>query len=416
MECRGNRSDTRFHVTRLCDLWPLPLQQLDQDWDEVCVDEFPEVSDSFARPGDARWDSLYADFTKHWLTHPPPYMKTALGLPDIPASASPLPVCLNPAEQLDSAIRALGGRVSREPSLERPLPRRKRTPAEALASLHPEPVHREARIRKPSRRHLPLPIEPQEEVVVRPPVPPEPSDELAQLQRLLTLCTDLSKEVAKPDAEWVQKLLQQIRTEFKRQRREQRKVLQQLTASIRELMEKIAQRATPEEPAAKRMRPLSVEVCSDGDEGSEVRATALFVAEPTGALGILVDVPVADLVEARKTPRAPESVATSEEVLPRESPSRPRSVLHSPSPTAEVRTAGELAPASDVSVASRSREIAGGVPSEAAMQNGVRQLLALFEATGQLGAPVGRRESEHLEDAPRDRRGRPVHEEFVPAL
>ena len=180
-------------------------------------------------------------------------------------------------------------------------------------------------------------------------------------------------------------------------------------------MEKIAQRATPEEPAAKRMRPLSVEVCSDGDEGSEVRATALFVAEPTGALGILVAVPVADLVEARKTPRAPESVETSEEVLPRESPSRPRSVEPSPSPTADVRTAGELAPASDVSVASRSREIAGGVPSEAAMQNGVRQLLALFEAAGQLGAPVGRRESEHLEDAPRDRRGRLVHEEFVPA-
>ena len=28
MECRKNRSDTRFHVPRLWDLWPLPLQQL----------------------------------------------------------------------------------------------------------------------------------------------------------------------------------------------------------------------------------------------------------------------------------------------------------------------------------------------------------------------------------------------------
>ena len=42
-------------------------------------------------------DSLYKKFTKHWLTHPPPYMKTALGLADIPASASPLPVDRNGA-------------------------------------------------------------------------------------------------------------------------------------------------------------------------------------------------------------------------------------------------------------------------------------------------------------------------------
>ena len=92
------------------------------------VDEFPEVSDSFACPGDSRWDTLYTVFTKHCLTHPSPYMKTAPGLPDIPPAASLLPVRLNFAEQLDFAIRALGGGISREPSLERPLSRRKRTP------------------------------------------------------------------------------------------------------------------------------------------------------------------------------------------------------------------------------------------------------------------------------------------------
>ena len=105
------------------------------------VDELPKVSGSFARPGDSRWD---------WLAHPSPYMKTALRPPDIPAVASPLPVRLNPAEQLEFSIRALGGGISREPSLERPLSRRKRTPAEALVVPRPEPVPREARIRKPS--------------------------------------------------------------------------------------------------------------------------------------------------------------------------------------------------------------------------------------------------------------------------
>ena len=108
VECRRYWSDTRFHVTQLWDLWLFPLQQLDQDWDEVYVDEFPQVSDRFARPGDARGDSLYTDFTKHWLTHLSPYMKTAHGLPNVSASASSLQACLNPAEQLDSAVLALG--------------------------------------------------------------------------------------------------------------------------------------------------------------------------------------------------------------------------------------------------------------------------------------------------------------------
>ena len=89
----------------------------------------------------------------------------------------------------------------------------------------PEPVRREARIPKPSRRHLPSPALPEEEVVVKPPAPPEPGSELTQLQGLLTLCSDLAKEVAKPDAEWGRELLQAIRTEFERQRRKQRKVL-----------------------------------------------------------------------------------------------------------------------------------------------------------------------------------------------
>ena len=161
------------------------------------VDEFSEVSDDFARPGDARWDSFYTNFTKHWLTHPSAYMKLVLGLPSLPASASPLPVCLNPAEQPDVAILALGGRISLEMLLERLLPRRKRTPAEALVPLHPEPLRLETRVRKPSRRRLPLPPKIEEDVVERLPAPPEAGADFEQLQRLLARCMDLSKEVTK---------------------------------------------------------------------------------------------------------------------------------------------------------------------------------------------------------------------------
>ena len=92
---------------------------------------------------------------------------------------------------------------------------------------------------------------PEEDVVVRPPAPPDAGTELAQLQGLLTLCTDLSKEVTKPDAEWAMELLQKIWTEFERQRREPRKVLQQLITGSKELMKQIARPVAPEEPAAK---------------------------------------------------------------------------------------------------------------------------------------------------------------------
>ena len=154
---------------------------------------------------------------------------------------------------------------------------------------------------------------------MKPSTPPEPLNELAQLQGLITLCSDVSKKAAKQDADWVRELLQQIRTEFERQRREQRNVLQQLTAGTKDLMEQIVRRATPEEPVAERACPASVDICSDGDEGSEVRPTALLVVEPSGALGILVGVPVVELAEARSTPRATESVEASEEAPPMES-------------------------------------------------------------------------------------------------
>ena len=313
VECRRNRSDTRFHVPRLWNIWPLPLQPLKQDWDEVCVDELPEISDNLARPGDARWDSLYTDFTKQWLTHPSPYIKSASCLPSLPASACPLPVCLNPAEQLDVAILALGGGISREPSLERPSPRHKRTPAEALLPLHPEPLRRETRVRKPSRRRLPSPPEVEEEVIERLPASSESGTDLEQLQQLLARCMDLSKEGTKPDPERARELLQQIRTKLERQRPEQRKALQQLITDIRELMEKISRRTPPAEPAATRRRPPSVEVYCDNEGGPEEHAIALFPADISEALRLLVGVPAGDVAESWSSPRVAGSMTELED-------------------------------------------------------------------------------------------------------
>lgn len=99
-------------------------------------------------------------------------------------------------------------------------------------------------------------------------------------------------------------------------------MLQQLIAGIKELMEEMARRVAPEERAAKRVRPASVAISSDGGEGSQVRPTAPLVAEASAALGILVGVRLAELAEARSTRRAIASVEASEEAEPEKSPSQ----------------------------------------------------------------------------------------------
>ena len=224
----------------------------------------------------------------------------------------------------------------------------------------------------------------QEDMAVKPPAPPEPGTELAQLQGLLTIYADLSKEVAKPDSEWARELLQQTQSEFERQRREQRKVLQPLIAGSKVLMEQIARRATPKETAEKRARPVTVDICLDSDERSKVRPTALLVAEPSGALSILVGVPVAELAQARSTPRVIDSMEASEEAPPRKSPSQPRSVAPSPSPTAEVRRGAD----------SRFRRV-GQAPSERGCRDGsLRGHAAKRHATAH-GALRGRPSAAH---------------------
>ena len=134
-----------------------------------------------------------------------------------------------------------------------------------------------------------------------------------------------------------------------------------------------------------------------------MRPTALLVADASGALGILVGVPAAELAEARSTPRATESVVASEEAQSAKFPSHPHSAALSPSPIAEIRTAEEPTPVSVVSAVSRSRAPAAEIPSETAVQSALQHLLAIFEAPRQLRPDVGLRDLRYLEDAPRDR-------------
>ena len=212
-------------------------------------------------------------------------------------------------------------------------------------------------------------------------------------------------------------MLQQIRTEVERQRREQRKALQLLITDIRELMEKCSRRIPPAEPAAKRRRPPAVEVYSDEEGEPEEHATALFAADTSGALRLLVGVPAGDAAESRSSPRAARSVAELEDRPSGKPCSRSRSGRPSQlSQAPAVCVGGKADLVSDVTAASCSRVSNVEFPSEAAVQRAVRKLVALFEAARRLGAPARERKVEHLEDAPRDRQGRPMHEEFVPAL
>ena len=173
-------------------------------------------------------------------------------------------------------------------------------------------------------------------------MPPGAGADLEQLQQLLARCMDLSKEVMRPDAEWAHELLQQIRTKFERQRREQRKALQQLSNDIRELMERISRRMPPAEPATKRRRPLAVEICSDEEGEPEESPTALFVADTSGAFSFLVGVPGGDAAESWSSPRVARSVAELEDRPSGTSHSRSQSSRPSrPSPAPAVCVVGK---------------------------------------------------------------------------
>ena len=99
----------------------------------------------------------------------------------------------------------------------------------------------------------------EERVIEKLPALSEFVTDLEQLQQLLARCMELSKEMPKRDAEWARELLQQIRTELERQRREQRKALQQLITDIRELMEKISRWRRFRDARHRLSPPLSVD-------------------------------------------------------------------------------------------------------------------------------------------------------------
>ena len=207
------------------------------------------------------------------------------------------------------------------------------------------------------------------------------------------------------------------RSELERQRREQRKALHQLTADIRELREKIARRTRPPEPAAKRQRPLSVGVCPDEEQEPETHATAVFLVDSKRALRLLVGVHSGATAESRSSPRATGPLAELAKAPLRKSRSGSRSARASPPPPVpEIRLVGESGSVPGPGEELPSRDGEEGVPSDAAVHSAVRQLVALFETARQVDAPAARREVDNLADAPRNLRGRPVQEDFVPAL
>ena len=109
-------------------------------------------------------------------------------------------------------------------------------------------------------------------------------------------------------------------------------------------------------------------------------------------------------------------MGAAEEPQPAKFPSQPRSAAPSPSPIAEIRVADEPTPVSVASAVPSPRPPAVEIPSEAAVQNAMKQLLVIFVAARQLRPDVGLCDLRYLEDAPRDRRGCSVREDFVPVL
>ena len=126
--------------------------------------------------------------------------------------------------------------------------------------------------------------------------------------------------------------------------------------------------------------------------------------------------PLAELAEARSTPRATESVEASEEAQPAQFSSQPRSAAPSPSPIADIRAAEEPTRVSVALAAPRPSMAAKEISFAAAVQSAMQQFLGIVEGARHLRPAVGLPDLLCLEEAPRDRRGRPVRKHFVPVL
>lgn len=128
----------RISTTQLRTLWPAPFLQLEEEWDEIYLTEFPEVVDRPTRDP-TRWTTFFTPFSRSFLSRPSPFVQTVMRWKPYEPAEDPEFPTPDPYAALDEALQALGSEVPRDDSLSRPLTkRRKRAAPSAKSSKAPQ--------------------------------------------------------------------------------------------------------------------------------------------------------------------------------------------------------------------------------------------------------------------------------------
>ncbi|KAL8454322.1 hypothetical protein Emag_001481 [Eimeria magna] len=94
-------------VSDFCDLWPEPLEQLGNQWDEIYLKEFPEVVDRIAW-GLKEWHCFYTPYSRDFVAAPSPHVQRIMAWEPKPGYKRELPSTGNLAIDLEATLEALG--------------------------------------------------------------------------------------------------------------------------------------------------------------------------------------------------------------------------------------------------------------------------------------------------------------------
>lgn len=97
----------RCPVEEVYSMWPMPFDELGNQWDEIYLREFPEVTDNNCW-GTADWMSFYTSYSRDFMAAPPDRVRQIMAWKPKTKYTREIPVSGNLPADVETALRALG--------------------------------------------------------------------------------------------------------------------------------------------------------------------------------------------------------------------------------------------------------------------------------------------------------------------
>lgn len=232
VQCRRNRVDTRLVAAEVWALWPIAFSELDVEWDELYLAEFPEVTDPCAVVGDARWVKFYTPFTRDFFAAPTPFVRRMLGLQPVVDYVPEIAQQHNRVQDTDKALQVLGAPTRRSLSLERPLTWARKPPPTLAATRSAAPSRRAPAFRPPVTSIVETAVRPPAEVMQQRADVARLSSLLHQMKEVRTLVAEATRDELRRESQLCRELIKHVRGECDRHRRLRQTAMVKLTDQV----------------------------------------------------------------------------------------------------------------------------------------------------------------------------------------